>query len=259
MPNSPVIRLSFPEPDIALLTLDDPKKGANVLSSHVLEELSAHLDALEKRNDLAGLVIRSGKPGSFIAGADLREFASSFEMPKSEIVEMCHRGRKLFQRLSKCPFVTVAAIDGICVGGGAELAIWCDRRVMADDPKTQFGFPEVKLGLFPGWGGTARASRIVGLVERRGNGHERRERRCPHGVQDGFGDRCCAGDRIQDAAIRLDSRRAANRSSISTIASAGAGRSISMKRNLVFSAPRLPATSSSKPRDSIRRRWRRWK
>jgi len=69
----------------------------------------------------------------------------------------------LFQRLSTCPFVTVAAIDGVCLGGGAELAVWCDRRVMADDAKTQIGFPEVKLGLFPGWGGTARTPRIVGL------------------------------------------------------------------------------------------------
>ncbi|HEY2881703.1 MAG TPA: 3-hydroxyacyl-CoA dehydrogenase NAD-binding domain-containing protein, partial [Pirellulales bacterium] len=163
MPNDPIIRLSFPAPDVALLTLDDPKKGANVLSSHVLAELSAHLDVLEKRGDLAGLIVRSGKPGSFIAGADLREFAASFDVPKSDVVAMCNNGRKLFQRLSNCPFVTVAAIDGICVGGGAELAIWCDRRVMADEPKTQFGFPEVKLGLFPGWGGTARSSRIFGL------------------------------------------------------------------------------------------------
>lgn len=163
MPNESVIRLSFPEPEIALLTFDDPHKGANVLSSHVLAELSAHLDALEKRTDLAGLVIRSGKPGSFIAGADLREFAASFNAPRSQVLEMCNRGRTLFQRLSMCPFVTVAAIDGICVGGGAELAIWCDRRVMADTPKTQYGFPEVKLGLFPGWGGTARASRMIGL------------------------------------------------------------------------------------------------
>ncbi len=161
MPNESVIQLSFPEQDIALLTFDDPKKGANVLSSSVLEEFSGHLDTLEKRKDLVGLVIRSGKAGSFIAGADIREFAASFEMPKQQIVEFCHRGRKLFQRLSKCPFVTVAAIDGICVGGGAELAIWCDRRVMTDNPKTQYGFPEVKLGLFPGWGGTARTSRIM--------------------------------------------------------------------------------------------------
>ena len=163
MPQASVISLSFPQSDIAVLTFDDPNKGANVLSSRVLDELAEHLDAIEKRADLAGLVIRSGKPGSFIAGADLREFAASLDIPAEQTTAMCNRGRKLFQRLSNTPFVTVAAIDGICVGGGAELAIWCDRRIMADDAKTQFGFPEVKLGLFPGWGGTARSSRIVGL------------------------------------------------------------------------------------------------
>jgi 3-hydroxyacyl-CoA dehydrogenase/enoyl-CoA hydratase/3-hydroxybutyryl-CoA epimerase/3-hydroxyacyl-CoA dehydrogenase/enoyl-CoA hydratase/3-hydroxybutyryl-CoA epimerase/enoyl-CoA isomerase len=157
------ISLSWSSDDIAVLTFDDPNKGANVLSRSVLDELSGHLDALEHRKDIAGLIIRSGKPGTFIAGADLREFAASFDIPAVKTVEMCQRGRKLFQRLSNTPFVTVAAIDGICVGGGAELAIWCDRRILTADAKTQFGFPEVKLGLFPGWGGTARASRMVGL------------------------------------------------------------------------------------------------
>ena len=76
---------------------------------------------------------------------------------------MCNRGRKLFQRLSKLPFVTVTAIDGQCVGGGAELALWCDRRVMSSDSKAMYGFPEVKLGLLPGWGGTVRAPRVLGL------------------------------------------------------------------------------------------------
>ncbi len=162
-PATSTIGLSWPAADIALLTFDDPRKGANVLSRSVLDELSGHLDVLEGRKDIAGLIIRSGKPGTFIAGADLREFAASFDIPAEHTVEMCQRGRKLFQRLSHTPFVTVAAIDGICVGGGAELAIWCDRRILSADAKTQFGFPEVKLGLFPGWGGTARASRIVGL------------------------------------------------------------------------------------------------
>ncbi len=160
---SAVIQLSFPAPDIAQLTFNDPTKGANVLSSGVLAELEGHLNELERRPGLLGLIIRSGKPGSFIAGADLREFVVSLDAPKSEITAMCNRGRKLFQRLSNTPFVTVAAIDGVCLGGGAELAIWCDHRLMADVPKAQFGFPEVKLGLYPAWGGTARGSRIVGL------------------------------------------------------------------------------------------------
>src|SRR5262245_31068172 len=158
------LTLSFAQPDVAQITFDLPGKGANVLSLSVLDELAALLDQLQPRRDLAGLIICSGKPGTFIAGADIREFLASLGAPKSEVVAMCRRGQQLFQRLSSGPFVSVAAIDGICVGGGAELAIWCDRRVMSDNPKTEFGFPEVKLGLYPGWGGTARAPRIVGLA-----------------------------------------------------------------------------------------------
>jgi len=157
------ITLSFPEADIAVLTLDMPDKGANVLATAVLEELSEQLDALQDRKDLVGLIIISGKPGQFIAGADLREFAASLDIEASETEAMCTKGQSLFARLSECPFVTVAAIEGICVGGGAELAAWCDRRIMSDHVKTSFGFPEVSLGLFPGWGGTVRAPRIVGL------------------------------------------------------------------------------------------------
>lgn len=158
------LTLSFPQSDVALVTFDLPGKGANILSLSVLEELAGMLDQLQPRRDLAGLVIQSGKPGTFIAGADICEFLASLGAPKSEVVAMCRRGQQLFQRLAMCPFVTVTAIDGICVGGGAELAVWCDRRVLSDGPKTEIGFPEVKLGLYPGWGGTVRATRIVGLA-----------------------------------------------------------------------------------------------
>src|SRR6476661_6774982 len=142
------LKLSFPEPDIALVTFDLPGKGANIFSFSVLEELAAILDQLEKMKDLVGLVIKSGKPGTFIAGADIREFLASLGAPKSEVVATCRRGQQLFQRLNQLPLVSVAAIDGIAAGGGAELAVWCDRRVMSDNPKTEIGFPEVKLGLF---------------------------------------------------------------------------------------------------------------
>ena len=160
---SAAFTLSMLADGIAALTFDLPDKGANVLSSHVLEEFSGHLDQLEKRSDLKGLVIRSGKPGMFIAGADLREFVAARDVTHEWAAKMCRRGQQLFQRLSGFPFVTVAAIDGICLGGGTELALWCDRRLMTSNPKAQLGLPEVKLGLFPGWGGTARLPRIVGL------------------------------------------------------------------------------------------------
>ena len=157
------LNLSFPEKDIAVLTLDDPDSSANVLSRHALQLLAGHLDTLDKRPGLQGLVITSSQPGMFIAGADLKEFAASLDAPKSDVISLSRQGQQLFGRLSKSSYVTVAAIDGICVGGGAELSIWCDRRVFSTGEKTAYGFPEVKLGLFPGWGGTARTPRMIGL------------------------------------------------------------------------------------------------
>ena len=197
------ITVSHPEPDIALLTFDLPGKGANVLSSEVLGELSEHLDALERRADLAGIVLISGKPGTFVAGADLREFVASVDIPHEQAVALCRRGQTLFGRLSKCPAVTVAALDGVALGGGAELAIWCDRRVMTDNPKTQYGFPEVKLGLYPGWGGTVRGPRMIGL----GNaaemitGGESIEARAAAAC--GLADDVVAPDRLLPAAIAM--------------------------------------------------------
>jgi 3-hydroxyacyl-CoA dehydrogenase/enoyl-CoA hydratase/carnithine racemase len=164
MSDTSFMKLSTEGADIAVLTLDDPRGSANVLSRAVLEELEKHLNALEMRKDLAGLVIRSGKPGVFIVGADIREFLQGIDLPKDEIVAMTGHGRKLFARLSQMPFVTVTAIEGQCVGGGAELSLWCDRRVMSNDSKAAWGFPEVKLGLLPGWGGTVRAPRVLGLA-----------------------------------------------------------------------------------------------
>ena len=163
MGDGSIIQLETPAPDIAVLSINYPNKGANILSRAAVAELEGHLDALDKRPSLAGLVIRSTKPGNFIAGADLREFVADIDQPAERIVEFARRGQQLFARLSKMPLVTIAAIDGVCLGGGAELAIWCDRRIMAANAATGFGFPEVKLGLFPGWGGTARTPRIVGL------------------------------------------------------------------------------------------------
>src|SRR5262245_4225579 len=144
------LTLSFPEPDIAVLTLDDPNSSANVLSRHVLDSLEQQLNELDKRPKLAGLVIRSAKPGMFIAGADLKEFVHWIDAPKDEIASYCRRGQKLYGRLASANYLTVAAIDGMCVGGGAEMAIWCDRRIFTTSERTGYGFPEVKLGLLPG-------------------------------------------------------------------------------------------------------------
>lgn len=161
---SAALRLSFPETDIALLEFDLPDKSVNVLSRSVLDELERHLDALEAQSGLAGLILASAKPSGFLAGADVREFVASLGAGPADVIAMSRRGHELFRRLSSGPFISVAAIGGVCLGGGAELAAWCDRRVLSSDERTEFGCPEVKLGLIPGWGGTVRLPRLVGLA-----------------------------------------------------------------------------------------------
>jgi 3-hydroxyacyl-CoA dehydrogenase/enoyl-CoA hydratase/3-hydroxybutyryl-CoA epimerase/3-hydroxyacyl-CoA dehydrogenase/enoyl-CoA hydratase/3-hydroxybutyryl-CoA epimerase/enoyl-CoA isomerase len=163
MAEEPQVKLSMPESDIALVSIDVPGKRANVLSRGLIEELDRCFSDVLARTDLSGLIIASAKPGTFVAGADINEFTKAAQAPRSTMIEFCQRGRRLFQRLSECAFPTVAAIDGVALGGGAELALWCDRRVMTGEARTQYGFPEVKLGIIPGWGGTARTPRMIGL------------------------------------------------------------------------------------------------
>ena len=89
--------------------------------------------------------------------------SSRLDWPDKEIIKFCEKGRAVMARFSRCPFVSVAAIHGACVGGGLELALWCDCRIATDDRRTVLGLPEVKLGLVPGWAGTARLPRIAGF------------------------------------------------------------------------------------------------
>jgi 3-hydroxyacyl-CoA dehydrogenase/enoyl-CoA hydratase/3-hydroxybutyryl-CoA epimerase/3-hydroxyacyl-CoA dehydrogenase/enoyl-CoA hydratase/3-hydroxybutyryl-CoA epimerase/enoyl-CoA isomerase len=167
-PNPAATRLEWrPTPAgrwVAVLTLDLPGKSVNLLSSAVMAEIAARLGEVDAKGDAAGIVVQSAKPGVFVAGADITEFLSSLARSKDEVVEACRRGQRLFARLAHGERVSVAAVEGLCLGGGAELAVWCDRIVVAGNDQTQIGWPEVKLGLLPGWGGTARLSRKVGLA-----------------------------------------------------------------------------------------------
>src|SRR5262249_54758717 len=113
------------------------------------------------RQDVRGLILRSGKPGMFIAGADLNELGAALADPL-QAQRLTLRGLDLFGSFEKLPFPTVAAIEGACVGGGLELVLSFDYRLASNHPKTEIGLPEVKIGLIPGWGGTQRLSRLIG-------------------------------------------------------------------------------------------------
>ena len=148
---------------IAVLTFDTPDKKVNTLSRAVLEELGQHVAALEKRTDFVGLLFRSGKPGQYVAGADLNELGALVHLSPEQLKGALQGGHQLFDRLSNLPFPTVALIDGPCMGGGTELSLALDERLASDSSKTRIGLPEVTIGLIPAWGGTQRLPRLVGL------------------------------------------------------------------------------------------------
>jgi len=155
------LRLEVNADSIAIVTFNQSKSRANTLNQAVLTELESVAFVLGKRTDLKGLVFRSGKPGMFIAGADINELGSA-QINPIEAQRLTRRGLDLFGSFEKLLFPTVTAIEGACVGGGLELALAFDYRLASTHPKTEIGLPEVKLGLIPGWGGTQRLSRLIG-------------------------------------------------------------------------------------------------
>lgn len=157
-------QLSVNQEGIATLLFDLPGEKVNKLSQPVLEELEQMLEQAAKDHTIKALTIASGKEGIFIAGADLHAFEDSFKDP-SIADRLIAYGHRVYNKLASLPFPTVALINGACLGGGMELALACTYRVVSDSPKTSLGLPEVSLGIIPGWGGTQRMPRLVGLAE----------------------------------------------------------------------------------------------
>ncbi len=188
---------------IAWLTFDVPGASANALSRSAMEELNQRLLEIERAAP-SGLVILSGKPG-FIAGADVREFAqvSSAE----EAVPFIRDAHAVFDRLERLPCPTVAAINGYCLGGGLELAMACRYRVCADDPGLVLGLPEVMLGIHPGFGGTVRAVRLIGVSAAMDMMLTGRNVRPDKARRLGLVDRLAPAAELRNAAVNLLRRR----------------------------------------------------
>ena len=147
---------------LATLTFDEPDKSVNVFSRPVLAELDNLIDELGNRDDIGCLVLLSGKPGNFIAGADIEEIAHVRDSAEAEAGVRI--GQRLFNAWSALPFPTVAAIRGSCVGGGTELALASDYILISDRADIRIGLPEVRLGILPAWGGCNRLPTRVGLA-----------------------------------------------------------------------------------------------
>lgn len=143
------------------IVLDVPGRPVNVLDHCVMQELDGIIAELEQRNDVQLVVFKSGKESGFLAGADVESIAEI--ETADQALPVLTLGQRLFDRIERLPMTTVALIHGPCLGGGLELALACDYRVARDNSSTKIGLPEIKLGLIPGWGGTQRLPRLVGL------------------------------------------------------------------------------------------------
>ena len=148
--------------NIATLTFDLEGEKINKLSFEVLQQLNEILDDISTNNSLKLLLIKSAKKNIFIAGADIKEI-EAFKT-SGEVYEALLRGHKVLDKLENLSIPTVAYINGACMGGGLELALACEYRVARTDAKTVLSFPEIKLGFFPGLGGTIRAPKLIGLL-----------------------------------------------------------------------------------------------
>jgi len=151
------------EAGLAVIRFNHPP--VNALSQAFFEELEAVLQRLERSDTLRAALFTSQVPGIFVAGADLTEFrallAGAGDLHQQARATLA-RFHDLFNRIENLPCPTVAAINGHALGGGCELVLACDFRVMVDDGQAEIGLPEVRLGLFPGGGGTQRLPRLIG-------------------------------------------------------------------------------------------------
>ncbi|WP_143872671.1 fatty acid oxidation complex subunit alpha FadJ [Catenovulum sediminis] len=153
--------LSIDSDQIAIITLNVPDESMNVLSRQTMREIEILLDEIEKNRDIQGVILQSGKVDSFIAGADINMISACSTIDETE--DLARNGQSIFARIEKSRIPFVAAIHGICLGGGLEFSLACHYRVATDAEKTQLGLPEVKLGLLPGSGGTQRLPRLIGI------------------------------------------------------------------------------------------------
>src|SRR5215217_3865817 len=152
--------------NLGWLTINTPGAPVNTLSREAIMELEllvARFEELGQSGELVGVILLSGKDSGFIAGADISEFDAMSDF--SVLPEALKRTHALLARIEALKIPMVAGIHGFCLGGGLELALACHYRVAVNDNKTRIGFPEVNLGIFPGFGGTGRSIRQAGPVD----------------------------------------------------------------------------------------------
>ena len=192
------LQCDFVEPGLAELCFDLQGESVNKFNRATLEELDQALTALEAESSVRGLLLTSAKE-VFIVGADITEFLSTFQKPEAELIRWIESAQALFSRLEDMPLPSVAAINGIALGGGMELCLAATYRVMAEGAR--IGQPEVKLGLIPGFGGTVRLCRLIGVDNALDLVTTGRELQGPAALKMKLVSACVAPDKLKDAAL----------------------------------------------------------
>ncbi len=146
--------------DVTVLTFDLPGEKVNKLSTPVMTELKAHLEKI-KTSGTGFVIFKSAKPKIFIAGADIEEIQKL--STKEQVEAAVKQGQDIFNMIEDLPMPTMALVNGACAGGGCELILACDYRIATEDSATRIGLPETQLGILPGFGGSIRLPRVVGL------------------------------------------------------------------------------------------------
>jgi len=164
--NYPNITLTTDEHNIIWLSIDVKGETANVINPELIADMSAACDEIRLTNP-KGLLIHSGKTSGFIAGADVKAFEgiTDSESDKKLALKFINMGQELCQKIESLPFPSVAMVTGFCMGGGLEIALACDYIISDDVPSTKFSLPEIKLGIHPGFGGTVRSIRRMGVLK----------------------------------------------------------------------------------------------
>ena len=165
MPQSPATFSTFVIEQLAggftAIGIKVPDHTQNIMNRLFIDELS-QMFLLLRQNPPRGLLVESRREDSFLAGADIDRIDAMWTQSPAQIMELCDKGRTLLKLFSSSSWPSVAIIDGVCLGGGLELALACDFRIATENQKAVLGMPEVKLGLMPGWGGTVRLPRLIG-------------------------------------------------------------------------------------------------
>lgn len=147
---------------ILRIVFDRPGAKVNLLTREVLERLGRLIEESRGDERVKALLFLSGKTGSFLAGVDIDEMAAVKDA--WDAVQASRLGQTVLQKIADAPWPSACAIGGACLGGGTELALACTYRIAADGPAVRIGLPEIQLGIVPGFGGTQRLPRLVGLV-----------------------------------------------------------------------------------------------